>query len=326
MNRREMTLALAAFAAAPFIARAQQRARPARVAMVGYANPAATGFVIEALKQGMRERGYIEGKDYVFEVRWAYGKVERLPEVAKEVLALKPDVIVVGGTIMAVTAHKATSTIPIVAISVSDPVGSGVAESLARPGRNVTGLSFLLVDVNAKLLELLLAAVPRLSRVAVLWNPSSLTTDAYLKNLESAAQHAKVGLVVLEAQTPADIDGAFARMTRDKIGAAIVPSDSLYLTQRRQIAELAMKNRIASVYASREHVEAGGLMSYGQDWVAGWRYAATFIDKILKGAKPGDLPFEQSTTFELAVNLKTAKAIGVTIPQSVLIRADKVIE
>ena len=326
MNRRETTLALAAFATAPLIARAQQPARPARVAMLGINNPDVGAPFVEGVKQGMRERGYVEGKDYVLELRWGFGKLERLPDLAREIVALKPDVFLASATPVAVAALKATATIPIVAINVSDPVGSGLAVSLARPGRNVTGISFLQGDLGAKRLELVLAAAPGSSRVAALWNPSSLSTDAVVKKLESAAQRAKVSLLTLETRTPADLDEAFARMVRDKVAALVVPSDALFQSQMRRISDLATRHRIATIFPSREFAEAGGLMSYGQNQAAGWAYAATFIDKILKGAKPGDLPFEQSTTFEFVISLKSARALGIVLPQSLLLRADEVIE
>ena len=326
MNRRDTVLALLALSASPFAVQAQQPSKPARVAMLGFSNPELGAFVVDALKRGLRELGYVEGKNLVFEVRWAYGRAERLPDLAREVVALNPDVIVASGTQNTLAAQKATATIPIVASNPSDPVGAGLAASLARPGGNITGFTYMQSDVSPKLIELLLTAVPKLVRAAVLWNPSSRTPVTYLNNILSAAQRAKLNILTLEVQTPSDVEKAFERMIRDKIRAVIVPGDNFYLQQRRQLAELALKNRIPSVFVFREHVEEGGLMSYGQNLVEGWRYVATYVDKILKGAKPGDLPFEQSRALELVVNLKTAKALGITIPKELLLRADAVIE
>lgn len=326
MNRRDTVLALLALGVGPLPVKAQQLAKSARVAYLGFGEPESAMYLVNAFKQGMRDLGYIEGRNVVFEVRWAFGKTERLPDLAQELVSLNPDVIVTPGTLVAVEVKRATGTIPIVVINTSDPVGSGFAVSLARPGGNMTGTSYLGADSSSKLLELLLTAVPKLSRVAMLWNPASFTTEAYLQNLQRGAQSAKVKILVLEARTPAEIENVFARMILEKAGAVIVAPDNLYFFQKNQIAELALKNRMPSIFQFRGHVEVGGLMSYGQNQVVGWRHVATYVDKILKGAKPGDLPFEQSTTFELVINLKTAKALGLTIPRPLLARADEVIQ
>ena len=277
-------------------------------------------------RQGMRELGYVEGKNLVIEWRSAEGKFERLPDLAAELVQLKVDVIVTAGTPAISAAQKATTTIPIVMGSAGDPVGSGFVKSLARPGGNITGLSNMVVDLGPKHLEMLRSMVPKLSRVAVLVNPSNSSHATILKSVQAAAQKTNIKVLPAEARTPQEIESAFSTMTQGNVGAVLVAIDAFFIQQGRQIAELAAKHRLPSMSASREYVEAGGLMSYGQNLADNYRRAATYVDKILKGAKPGDLPVEQPTKFELIINGKTAKALGLTIPQSLLISADKVIE
>jgi putative ABC transport system substrate-binding protein len=307
------------------LAEAQQPTKTARIAVLGFTTPEGAGFAIAALKQGLQELGYVEDRNAVFEIRWAGGKRERLSDLAKELVALKPDVIVATSTVTALAARRATTTIPIVVASAADPVGGGLVKSLARPGGNVTGLSNLSADFSPKLLEFLLAVVPRLSLVAVLSNSSNPINATIVRNIQIEAQRLNLNVLLIEAQAPAEIENAVARMARENAGALVVLSDPLFIGQRRQIAELASRNRMPSAFGVREHVEAGGLMSYGQNLPAQFRRAATYVDKILKGAKPADLPIEQATKLELVINLKTAKALGITIPQSVLVRADEVI-
>lgn len=327
MTRRDAVLALLAFYTAPLIVRAQQSAKPARIAWLGLTSPEGAGYLVDAFKQGMRELGYIEGKNFVFEVRWAFGKAERLPDLAKELVALKPDVILAATTAAVQAAQRATVTIPIVAATSADPIRSGVVRSRARRSRdNVTGRSGIYTETSPKTLELLLAVVPKLTRVAVLVNFSNPFHAMTLKNLQTAAQSVGMSMLSISAQTSAEIEDAFRRMIRENVKAAIVPSDSFFLQQRRQIAELASKRRMPTIFVYRENVEAGGLMSYGPDLAQYFRHAATYVDKILKGGKPGDLPVEQPTTFELVVNLKAAKALGITIPKELLLLADRVIE
>lgn len=327
MNRRDTVLVLLGLAATPLVARAQPVAKPAQIVFFGFGGPPtpATSVFVDAFKLGLRELGYIEGTNVVLEFRRT-ADPERLPNVAKEVMALKPDVILATGETSGRAAQQATTTIPIVLAYSTDPVGGGFAKSLARPGANVTGLASLAGDLGPKLLELLLTVVPKLPRVAVLGNPSVSSYPVVLKNLQDAVRLVSVDVLWLEVRSPAEIDGAFARMARAGVRAALVLGDPLIFAQRRQIAELALKNEIASVYPARQHVDAGGLMSYGVNIRDGFRRAASFVDKILKGAKPGDLPFEQAMTLELAINLKTAKALGIKFPQSILARADQVIE
>jgi putative ABC transport system substrate-binding protein len=314
--------------AAPFAAEAQQAAKVARI---GYlqTNLAATPHLQEAFRQGLRDLGYVEGRNVVIEYRSAEGRIERLPALAAELVALKVDVIVTGGRPQNLAATQATKTIPIVFAAAADPVGSGFVTSLARPGGNVTGLSFLAPELVGKCLELLTQAVPGVSRVAVLWQLGSVgerTEKDMLKEADVAARALGVRLQVLEARGPADLDRAFSDMTRARAGALTVLPSSMFFIERRRLVDLAAKNRLPAVYTSRDYVDAGGLMAYGANLLDLYRRAATYVDKILKGAKPADLPIEQPTKFELVINLQTAKALGLTIPQSVLGRADEVIQ
>jgi putative ABC transport system substrate-binding protein len=327
IERRKLMIALGGLAiGAPLAVHAQQPVKPARIAMLASGNPETTGYLFDAFKQRMRDLGYVEGKDVVYETRWALGKLERLPELARELVALQPDLIFTGTGAVALVARQATTQIPIVFAYADDPVASGLAKSLARPGGNVTGLSSLASDTSPKLLELLLAAVPKLSRLAVLSQSTDPTTAAALKNLQTAAQSVNVNVITFEASTPAEIESAFVRMAREHADAVFVSNSILFLIQRRQIADLALSHRIASIAGIREFPESGCLMNYGQNIADNFRGAATYVDKILKGAKPGDLPVEQATRFELVINLKTAKALGLAIPASLRLRADEVIE
>lgn len=323
MNRRDAVLVLLALGAVPLAAKAQP-AKPALIAYLGFATLEFGKPLLDAFKKRLGELGYIEGKNVVYEYRWAEGKAERLPDLAKELVALKPDVIAAFGGPQARAMQQATTTIPIVIATISDPVGMGLIKSLARPGGNITGLSSLAGDLSPKLLELLLTVVPKLSRVAILVGFDS--GRAQLKNLQAAAYKVNVNALAIEVQTRAEIENAFAGMTHESIRAVIVLPSVLFTIQRRQIAELATRNRIPSVFTAVEFADAGGLMSYGSNYVDQCRRAAMYADKIIKGAKPADLPVEQATQLELVINLKTAKALGLTIPQSLLLRADRVIE
>ena len=313
--------------AAPLAAEAQQAAKVARIGILG-ANPAASPR-LEAFLQGLRDLGYVEGRNVVIEYRNHEGKVERLPALAAELVALKVDVIVASNTGAALAAKQATRTLPIVFAAAADPVTSGLVTSLARPGGNVTGLSILAPELVGKCLELLKQAVPGVSRVAVLWQPGALderTDKDMLKAADVAARALGVRLQFVEARGPADFDRAFSDMTRARAGALTVLTSVMFVNERRRLVDLATKNRLPAVYPQRDFVDAGGLMSYGPNGPDLFRRAATYVDKILKGAKPGDLPVEQPTKFELVINLKTAKALGLTIPQSLLGRADEVIQ
>jgi putative ABC transport system substrate-binding protein len=332
MNRRKILLALLALltlGATP-LAEAQQEAKIARIGFLS-ANLAPLPHLREAFLQGLRDLGYVEGRNVVIEYRDAEGKYERLPALAAELVALKVDVIVAATTPSALAAKQVTRTLPIVFAASADPVESVLVTSLARPGGNVTGLSILAPELVGKCLEQLKQAVPgvRVSRVAVLWQPGGLgkgTERDMLKGAEVAARTLGVRLQFVEARGPADFDRAFSEMTSARAGALTVLTSTMFAGERRRLVDLAAKNRLPVVYPWREAVDAGGLMSYGANLADLFRRAATYVDKILKGANPGDLPVEQPTKFELVINLKTAKALGLTIPQSLLQRADQVIE
>jgi putative ABC transport system substrate-binding protein len=314
--------------AAPLAASAQQ---PAKVPRIGFlaTNLAANPSSHEAFLQGLRDLGYVEGRDVVIEYRDGEGKDDRLPALAVELAALKVDVIVAAaGTLPALAAKQATRTVPIVFIAVGDPVTSALVTSLARPGGNLTGLSAVSPELASKWLELLKQAVSRVSRVAFLWQPGALggADKEVLKEAEVAARALGVRLQFVEARGPADIDRAFSEMTRARTGALAVLSTPMFASERRRLLDLAAKNRLPTMFSFRGYVDAGGLMSYGPNLADLFRRAATYVDKILKGAKPADLPVEQPTKFELVINLKTAKALGLTIPPSLLQRADEVIQ
>jgi putative ABC transport system substrate-binding protein len=311
---------------APLANEAQQAANVARIGMLA---DATSPHLREAFLQGLRDLGYVEGRNLVIEYRDAAGKPERLPTLAAELVALKVDVIVAGNTRQTLAAKQATRTIPIVFSFALDPVTDGLVSSLARPGGNVTGLSFLAPELVGKRLELLTQAVPRVSRIAVLWQPHA-QAERTEKDLRTAAEVAAralgVRLQFVEARGPADFDRAFSDMTRARADALTVLGSAMLFDQRRRLVDLAAKSRLPTVYGLREYVDGGGLMAYGANGADLFRRAATYVDKILKGAKPGDLPVEQPTKFELVINLKTAKALGLTIPQTVLLQANQLIE
>ncbi len=313
---------------APGSAEAQQAA--AKVPRIGFLalNPGANPHLREAFLQGLRDLGYVEGRNVVIEYRSAEGKLERLRALAAELVALKVDVIVTGGgTPTALAAKEATRTLPIVFTSATDPVTDGLVTSLAHPGGNVTGLSNLAPELVGKCLEQLKEAVPQVSLVAVLWQPGAVggRTDM-LKPAEVAARALGVRVQFVEARGPADFDRAFSDMTRARAGALAVLGSAIFNSERRRLVDLAAKHRLPTVYTSRDFVDAGGLMTYGVNLADLFRRAAAYVDKTLKGTKPGDLPVEQPTKFELMINLKTAKALGLTISPSLLQRADEVIE
>jgi putative ABC transport system substrate-binding protein len=279
-----------------------------------------------AFAQGMRDLGYIEGRNLVFEWRFADNDVGRLGALATELVNLKVDLIVASGTPVISAAQRATTTIPIVMPTSNDPVGSGFVASLGRPGGNTTGLSNLSSDISPKIVEVLLSAAPKVSRVAILVNPRNSSNAANAINLQIALQGGGgIGLPV-EASTAEDIGGGFIKMKEQNADAVVVAPDAVFVEQRQRIADLAIKHRLPSMFSFREHVEAGGLMSYGQHLGDSYRRAATYVDRIFKGAKPGELPIEQSTKLELVINLRTAKALGLEAPPMLLARADEVIE
>ncbi len=279
----------------------------------------------DAFLQGMREFGYVEGKNLAIEFRFGEGKDERLAEMAANLVQQKVDAIVATASPAIRAAQKATRTIPIVMVATADPVGSGFVASLARPGANTTGLSSGGTVISAKHVELLMTAVPRLSSLAVLGNPRSSSLPAILEELRSAAQKLGLRMVRVDMTTPQDIEPAFDVMRRERVEGVIVVHAPLVVANRRQITELAAKHRIPAIYGARDYIEVGGLMSYGTNVIENYRRAATYVDKIFKGAKAGDLPIEQPTKFELVINLKVAKALGLTIPPDLLLRAEQVI-
>jgi len=328
VQRRNFLIAVGAILAAPLAARAQ---RAGTVPRIGYLsiNLAGGPHMIESFRQGLRDLGYVEGHNVVIETRDAEGKLERLPALAAELVMLKVDVIVVGGTVAALAAKQATRTLPIVFVSAVDPVTDGLVANLARPGGNVTGLATLSPELVGKRLEQLKQVVPGVSQVAILWQPGALgerTERDLREEAENAAQALGIRLQFVEARGPEDFERAFSDMVRSRAGSLTVLGGSMLINERRRLVNLAAKNRLPAVYGLREYVDAGGLMSYGPNNVDLFRRAATYVVKILKGAKPGDLSVEQPTKFELVINLKTAKALGITIPQSLLLRADDVIQ
>ena len=329
MERRTfLAMASGSLLTMPLAVEAQPAAKIARIGWLAL-NLAVSLHLREAFLQGLRDLGYVEGRNVVIESRDAEGKLERLPALAAELVTLKVDIIVVPGVPPALAAKQATRAIPIVFAAVSDPVESGLVTSLARPGGNLTGLSVLTPELVGKRLELLTQAVPGVSRVAVLWQPGQFgerTEKDTLKRLEIAARALRVRLQFVEAQGSADFGRAFSEMTSARAGALDVLTSSMLFVERRRLVALAVKNRLPTVFAFREGADAGGLMAYGPNVADICRRAATYVDKILKGAKPHDLPIELPTKFELVINLKTAKALGLTIPPSVLARADQVIE
>ena len=310
----------------PFAAHAQQ---PKKVFRIGFLSPvsqAQSSNIYTAFVVGLRDLGYVEGQNIDIETRWAEGRYGRLADLAAELVSLNPDLIVsTGGEITALAVKRATTSIPVVFTASSNVVDLGLVASLARPGGNFTGVSLLTIELNAKRLELLKQTFPKVQRVAVLGNPARPTYSSQLKELQAAAKKYALQLQVLEARSPDDIEPVFPKIERGA-GALLVASDAMFNAERKRIVDLVSKRRIPAIYEFREFAEAGGLMSYGTSITNVYRRAAAYVDKILKGAKPGDLPVEQPTQFELVINMKTAKALGVRIPQSILLRADKVIE
>jgi len=312
--------------AAPLPADAQQPAKIPRIGFLWASPLSASPHRLEAFRQGLRELGYVEGQNIALEVRSAEGKWERLPALAAELVRLKVDIMVTAIVPAIQAAQQATKTIPIVMAVVVDPVATGFVASLARPGGNITGLSMMAPELVGKQLELLKEVVPKVSRVALLWNPANAGNPPQLREAEVAARTLGVRLQPFEARGPSEIDRAFAAMTKERAGGLLVTVDAMFLLHRTRIADLAARSRLPAVYGLREYPEAGGLMAYSANVTEMFRRAATYVDKILKGAKPADLPVEQPMRFELVINLKAAKALGLTFPQSILLRTDQVIQ
>ena len=327
MNKKIIVFGLAtAILASIHLAQAQQPGKVPRIGYLDAAFPSTAPARTEAFRQGLRELGYVEGKNIVIEWRYAEGKLDRMSDLAAELVRLKVDVIVTGGAASTRPAKEATVTITIVMAQDPDPVGNGFVASLARPGGNITGLSTLSPEISGKRLELLKEIVPRLARVAVLGSSTTPGNAQALREVELAAGALGVKLQYLDVLSPKDFETAFRAASEGRADALLVLVSPIFISQRTQIAELAVKNRLPAIYPRQEYVEAGGLMTYCASTTDLTRRAATYVDKILKGAKPADLPVEQPVKFEFVINLKAAKQIGITIPPNVLARADRVIK
>ena len=328
-NRRKLIIGIGASAlASPLASFAQKKpAKVYRVGVIHTGNLVGTAHFTEAFKQGLREHGYVEGQNVIVELRYGEGKSERLPDLAAELVRNKVDVLVAGTDATIATVKRETQTIPIVMVGSTDPVGTGFVASLARPGGNVTGLSTMSPELSGKRVELLKDVVPGLTRVAFLWNPEVRGALFDYKETESAARTLRLQLQSFEVRRTEDVEQAFAAITKQRAKGLIVqaPNPVLFVNPGR-IADLAQRDRLPSIFGQIEYANAGGLMSYGSNTVERYRRAATYVAKILKGVKPADLPVEQPTKFELVINMKTAKALGITFPQTILVRADRVIE
>jgi len=326
MNMKLFWLLTLLLLAAGTFAEAQPTTKIPRIARLSPLSASADAPIFAAFRQGLRDHGWVEGQNIAIVHRFAEGKFDKLPELAAELVRLKVDIIISGSTPGAVAAKNATSTIPIVMVTTGDPVGTGLVSSLARPGGNLTGVTALGQELSGKRLELLKEAIPGATRVAVLSNPANPDTSFSVKGVEVAAQALGMQLRVIEVRDATGFDGAFRAITGERTQALMVLTDPMFVTHRRSIVELAGKSRLPAMYPISEFADAGGLMFYGASLPDMYRRSATYVDKILKGAKPADLPVEQPTKFELIINLKTAKEIGVTISPNVLERADKVIK
>jgi putative ABC transport system substrate-binding protein len=326
-NRRKLIVAVGAGAlSVPLSCFTQpQPAKVARIGVLGAVSAAGYAKLVEALRVGLRELGYVEGRNLVIEFRWAEGKYDRLLELAAELVRLNVDVIVTAGTPGVRAAKQATATIPIVMAQIADPIAIGVVTNLARPSGNITGLTYFVPELMAKRLELLKESMPRIRQVAVLLNQDNVVKGPILESMAVTAKSLNVELQRFELRGPDEFDNSFAAMSKRRIDGVVVQEDAMLVVNASAVATLAAKHRIPSI-GFVEIVEGGGLMAYGVKSPEMWRHAAVLVDKILKGAKPGDLPIERATKFEMIVNMKCARALGITIPQSILVRADRVIE
>ena len=323
--RRALLLAAASFPAFALTAFAQQ---PRKVYRIGFIwdSPTVWPDALASFREGLRKLGWVEGRNIVFEYRWAEGRFDRLDDLARDLVRHKVDVIIAPSTVYTEAAKRATSSIPVIFLSHADPVGSGHVASLARPGGNVTGLTIVMSETSVKALEVLKRAVPGLASVAVLWDPATPSHQPALKSLETAARTLGLRLQSVGVRRAAEFDGAFAAITRERSGGVLVLSTPLFMGAPKQLAELALKHKLPTMFGPSAHAEAGGLMSFGPDRADLFQRGADYVDRILKGAKPADLPVQRAAKFELVINLKTAKALGLTIPQSLLVQADRVIE
>jgi len=324
---RGLILALAlGLLAAPLPSEAEQAPGIPRIGLLRTGSPSDRVEEIEASWKGLWDLGYVEGQNIAVEFRFAEGREDRLPDLAAELARVKADVIVANGAVAIRAAKQATTAIPIVMAEVGDPVRTGLVASLARPGGNITGSTILGAELSAKRLQLLKEAVPKLERVAFLWTPANPANRLHFEDIQLGAKALGVALQSVEIRSADGFDGAFTAISRERPNALYLTADPLHRLHAGRVIEFAARSRLPAMYNLREHVEAGGLMAYGVSLPDMFRRAATYVDKILKGAKPADLPVEQPTRFELVINLKTAKALGLTIPQSILIRADQVIQ
>jgi putative ABC transport system substrate-binding protein len=325
-RRTFMAIITGGLLAAPFAAQAQQTGDVYRIGFLGNSTAALEANLVGPFREGLRDFGYVEGRNVLIEYRWAEGKYDRFPALIGELLALKVAVIVTAGTPATLAVKKATTSVPLVMLAVGDPVGTGIVPSLSHPGGNITGLTAISTEMDAKRLELLREVVPSVSYIALLWNAGSPLQVLAEKQVQAAAQVLRMRVLSLGVKTEEEIKSALAVMARERPDALLVLADRLLLHHRALIMDFATRHRLPGVHAYRELVEAGGLMSFGPSYADMHKRAAYFVDRILKGAKPGDLPVERPLTFELVINLKTAKALGLTIPPSLLQRADQVIE
>jgi putative ABC transport system substrate-binding protein len=326
MRRRDFIKVISGAAAAlPLVARAQQPAKIPRIGVLGFGPASANAVRVETLRAGLRQLGYVEGNNVAIEFRWAE-TVDQLPALAAELVRMNVDVILAMSSTEVEPTRQATQTIPIVFAVHADPVGLGHVASLPRPGGNITGLTIILTDLVAKQLEILKEAVPQATRIGVLFSPTAPSHRPALQAVETAGARLGVQLVMVPVRTGEDFEGAFSTMSREQVGSFLVVSAPLTISHRARLAELALEHRLPGMVGSKENVEAGGLMNYGADFNDMFRRVATYIDKILKGAKPADLPVEQASKYELVINLKTAKALGLEVPATLLARADEVIE
>jgi putative ABC transport system substrate-binding protein len=309
----------------PLVTRAEQPATVARIGYLGLGPASAVSSRVEALQAGLRDLGWIEGKNLLFEFRWA-DNVDQLPGLAADLVRMKVDVIFATSSTLVEAARQATKTIPIVFATHADPIGSGHVASLPRPGGNITGLSELTTEIDAKALEILKEVVPQSTQIGVLWNPTTPSQVPGLQSVKAAGERLAIALSIVSTATVDDFDVAFASMARENVGGVLIMPAPVTVSFRARLAQLALKRRLPTIFGNKENVVAGGLMSYGVDRNDLTRRAALYIDKILKGVKPADLPVEQPTRFEFVVSLKTARALGVEIPPTLLVRADEVIE
>jgi putative ABC transport system substrate-binding protein len=325
-NAKCFLLALCAMLLAPSVpAEAQPAKKIPRIGFLGNSTATLEANLVRPFREGLRDLGYEEGRNIVIEYRWAEGKYERFPDLVSELIASKVDLIVTAGTPATQAVQKATKSVPLVMVAVGDPVGTGIVESLNRPGGNITGLTSISPELEAKRIELLREVIPKLSHIAVLWNPANAFHVIEKKEVETAAAAFRMKVLYLAVEAQKQLDSAFARIHKEQPKALLVLADRVFLHNRARIMDFAVQHRLPGVYAYVELVETGGLMSYGPNYADMHRRAATYVDKILKGAKPADLPVERPTKFELVINLKAARHLGLTVPQSVLYRADRVI-